>query len=46
MDNELYCPMKLTSNLGGAYARKKSALGGDSWIAAVPSGGLHGSWTT
>lgn len=30
MDNELYCPMKLTSNLGGASVRKKSALGGGS----------------
>lgn len=27
-------------------ARKKSAHGGGSWITAVPSGGLHGSWTT
>ena len=45
MDNELYCPMKLTSNpLGRCICEKKSALGGDSWTAAVLSGGLQLSW--
>lgn len=47
MDNELYCPMKMTSNLPGRFVcEKESALGGGSWITAVPYGGLHGSWTT
>lgn len=32
MDNELYCPMKMTSN----------PLGGGSWTTAAPSGGLQG----
>lgn len=36
MDNEFYCPMKMTSNpLGRCVCEKKSALGGISGIAAV-----------
>lgn len=30
----------------GAYAKKRSALGGTNLAAAVPFGGLRGSWTT
>lgn len=32
MDNELYCPMKMTSN----------PLGGTNLVVVVPSGGLQG----
>ena len=47
MDNELYCPMKMTAiRLAGAYARKKSALGGTNLVVVVPFGGLRGRWTT
>ena len=46
MDNELYCPMKLTSNPLGRCICEKGVLGGGSWIAAALSGRLHGSWTT
>lgn len=47
MDNELYCPMKMTSNpLGRCVCEKKSAHGGTNLVVAVPFGGLHGRWTT
>lgn len=44
MENELYCPMKLTSNpLGRCICEKEKCAWWRSWTTAAPSGGLQPS---